>query len=114
MTHSAGVEFEVDAEAAATDVSEEVNDIEAQLAERTEDLAAVTAEYANYRRRTERERLAAVEGAKAKVITEFLPLLDDLELAKQHGDLDEGPLKAFADKLNSVLSGQQLKHSRRR
>ncbi|WP_373370161.1 nucleotide exchange factor GrpE [Corynebacterium cystitidis] len=103
----AGVESEIEAEQAA-DAASEVPDAEAQLAERTEDLQRVTAEYANYRRRTERERVAAVESAKAKVITEFLPLLDDLELAKQHGDLEEGPLKAFADKLNNVLAGQKL------
>lgn len=95
-------------EAAEAEAAAAVPDVEAQLAEHTEDLQRVSAEYANYRRRTERERTAAVETAKAKVITEFLPLLDDLELAKQHGDLDEGPLKAFADKLNNVLAGQKL------
>ncbi|WP_026254432.1 nucleotide exchange factor GrpE [Corynebacterium pilosum] len=102
------LEAEVDEALAGVEEQEAVPDVEAQLAERTEDLQRVSAEYANYRRRTERERTAAVEAAKAKVITEFLPLLDDLELAKQHGDLDEGPLKAFADKLNNVLAGQKL------
>lgn len=102
------LEAEVDEALAGVEEQEAVPDVEAQLAERTEDLQRVSAEYANYRRRTERERTAAVEAAKAKVVTEFLPLLDDLELAKQHGDLDEGPLKAFADKLNNVLAGQKL------
>ena len=61
-----------------------VSDVELQLAERTEDLQRVSAEYANYRRRTERERTQIANDAKAKVITELLPLIDDLELARQH------------------------------
>lgn len=92
-------EKEAAADAAATP------DLQAQLDERTEDLQRITAEYANYRRRTERERQATVEIAKSQVITSLLPLLDDLELAEQHGDLKEGPLKVFRDKLVSVLDG---------
>lgn len=84
------------------------SDVEKQLAERTEDLQRVSAEYANYRRRTERERGQIAEHAKATFAGELLPLLDDLDLAEQHGDLKEGPLKAFADKLRSVLAGQKV------
>ena len=84
-----------------------VSDIELQLAERTESLQRVSADYANYRRRTERDRQAVIETAKAKVIADFLPVLDDLELADEHGDL-EGPLKAFADKLHSTLEKHEL------
>ena len=83
-----------------------VSEIELQLAERTEDLQRVSAEYANYRRRTERERAQIADAAKAKVVAQLLPLIDDLELARQHGDLAEGPLKAFSDNLNGVLTGQ--------
>ena len=83
-------------------------DLQAQLDERTEDLQRITAEYANYRRRTERERQATVELAKAQVITTLLPLLDDLELAEKHGDLAEGPLKVFRDKLVGVLDGHKV------
>ena len=39
----------------------------------------------------------------------MLPILDDLDLAEQHGDMAEGPLKAFGDKLRSTLEGQSLK-----
>ena len=84
-----------------------VSDVELQLAERTEDLQRVSAEYANYRRRTERERTQIANDAKAKVITELLPLIDDLELARQHGDLADGPLKAFSDNLQAVLQRQK-------
>ena len=69
---------------------------EEQLAERTEDLQRITAEYANYRRRTAQERQAVIDNAKAQVLTALLPVLDDLDLAEKHGDLAEGPLKAFS------------------
>ena len=82
----------------------EITSLEAELAERTEDLQRVTAEYANYRRRTERDRAGIVETAKASVITELLPILDDLDLAAQHGDLESGPLKSVSDKFHAVLN----------
>lgn len=85
-----------------------VSDIELQLAERTESLQRVSAEYANYRRRTERERSQAGDNAKAKFATQLLPLLDDLDLAEQHGDLSEGPMKAFADKFRAIVNGQGI------
>ena len=95
-------------EAAAGDDAAVEDSLEAQLAERTEDLQRLNAEYTNYRRRTERDRQAVIETSKAKVLADFLPILDDLELARQHGDLNEGPLKAIADKLNGVLTNNQL------
>ncbi len=88
---------------------ESAPDVEAELAERTEDLQRVSAEYANYRRRTERDREALVLNAKASVLTALLPVLDELELAQQHGDMEDGsPLKAFGDKLRDTLKGQKL------
>lgn len=87
----------------------QVSDIEAQLAERTEDLQRISAEYANYRRRTERDRQGIIDTAKAAVLTQLVPILDDLDLARQHGDLETGtPLRAFADKLTTTLDGQKL------
>ena len=93
---------EAEADATADAAEESGNGLEAQLAERTEDLQRLNAEYTNYRRRTERERQAVIEASKAKVLAEFLPILDDLELARQHGDLEAGPLKAISDKLTAV------------
>lgn len=105
-------EAEAAVEDAARDIADEdvsaENSLEAQLAERTEDLQRLNAEYTNYRRRTERDRQAVIETTKAKVLADFLPILDDLELARQHGDLNEGPLKAIADKLTGVLTTNQL------
>ncbi|HCG2962236.1 TPA: nucleotide exchange factor GrpE [Corynebacterium striatum] len=99
---------QAEADATADAAEESGNGLEAQLAERTEDLQRLNAEYTNYRRRTERERQAVIETSKAKVLAEFLPILDDLELARQHGDLEAGPLKAIADKLTAVLDKNNL------
>lgn len=100
-----GIDREVNRDA---DGDGTVSDLELQLAERTEDLQRVSAEYANYRRRTDRERAQIADTAKAKVVAQLLPLIDDLELAKQHGDLAEGPLKAFSDNLRGVLDNQSV------
>ncbi|WP_296107677.1 nucleotide exchange factor GrpE [uncultured Corynebacterium sp.] len=99
------------AEAAAAEAEgvnpEDGNSIEAELAERTEDLQRVTAEYTNYRRRVERDRVSVITGAKAEVAAELLPILDDLEMAEQHGDLT-GPLKSMSDKLQSVMASMKV------
>lgn len=90
------------------DLENEVTDAVAELAERTADLQRLTAEYANYRRRVERDRVTVVENAKASVVTELLGVLDDLDRARAHGDLEAGPLKAVADKLSDALTKQGL------
>lgn len=92
-----------DAEAESTEPS-----LEEQLAERTNDLQRLGAEYANYRRRTQAEREQVIENAKAQVVMRFLPIVDDFGLAEQHGDLTEGPMKAFHDKFMNVLDGLKL------
>jgi molecular chaperone GrpE len=104
----ADVEAEIAEAEAAEDAESTEPTVEAQLAERTEDLQRLSAEYANYRRRTERDRENIVLSAKATVLTSLLPVLDDLDLAKQHGDLEQGPMKALADKLRETLNGQKL------
>jgi molecular chaperone GrpE len=77
-------------------------DLAAQLDERTADLQRVSAEYANYRRRVDRDREAVVASAKASLVGELLTVLDDVARAQQHGDLT-GPFKAVADKLVAAL-----------
>ena len=79
-----------------------------KVAELTADLQRVQADYANYRKRALREQQASAERAKANVVTQLLGVLDDLERARSHGDLDTGPLRSVADKLSSVLSGLGL------
>nr|WP_244516492.1 nucleotide exchange factor GrpE [Rhodococcus kroppenstedtii] len=77
-----------------------------ELAERTADLQRLSAEFANYRRRVARDKQADIENAKASVLSELLPVLDDLDRARQHGDLESGPLKSVADKLEGVFTAQ--------
>lgn len=77
-------------------------DVEKQLTERTADLQRLQAEYANYRKRVDRDREAVVNSAKASVVNDLLPLLDDLERAEQHGDLT-GAFKSVAEKLVASL-----------
>ena len=71
-------------------------------------LQRVKAEYDNYRKRSVRQEQAAAERAKAAVVTQLLPVLDDLDRARSHGDLESGPLRGVADKLSSVLEGLGL------
>jgi len=69
----------------------------------TSDLQRLQAEYANYRKRVERDRAVAYESAIGAVLTELLALLDDVDRAEQHGELSGG-FKAVADQLNSITS----------
>ncbi len=71
--------------------------------ERLADLQRLQAEYVNYRRRVERDRDVARDTAVAGVLEALLPVLDDVHLARQHGDLGSGPFAAIADKLEAVL-----------
>jgi molecular chaperone GrpE len=69
------------------------------------DLRRVTAEYANYRRRTERERETIRDRATGDAARAILPVLDDLDRAEAHGDLAEGgPLTAIAQKLRGAVT----------
>lgn len=74
-----------------------------EAAERTADLQRVTAEYANYRKRVDRDRDLAARAATTKVLTEMLTVLDDIDNADRHGDLT-GAFKAVADRLTGVLT----------
>jgi molecular chaperone GrpE len=65
------------------------------------DLQRITAEYANYRKRVDRDRVLVVESAVAGVLESLLPLLDSVELARQHGDL-EGAFKGVGEGLEQV------------
>lgn len=77
-------------------------ELKSQLDERTADLQRLQAEYANYRKRIDRDREVVVNTAKASVAAELLSVLDDIERAAQHGDLT-GAFKAVADKLVATL-----------
>ncbi|MGA5763516.1 nucleotide exchange factor GrpE [Nonomuraea bangladeshensis] len=74
-----------------------------QLAERTEDLKRLQAEYVNYRKRVERDRAAVREQAVASALTELLPVLDDIGRAREHGELTGGFAKV-AESLEATLT----------
>ena len=86
----------------------QIEDVGAKLAELKSTLQRVKAEYDNYRKRTLRDQQLAAERAKAAVVTQLLPVLDDLDRARSHGDLESGPLKSVADKLATALEGLGL------
>jgi molecular chaperone GrpE len=71
-------------------------------------LQRVKAEYDNYRKRALRDQQLVAERTKAAVVTQLLPVLDDLDRARSHGDLESGPLKSVADKLVTALEGLGL------
>ncbi|GAB2664317.1 nucleotide exchange factor GrpE [Gordonia jinhuaensis] len=87
-------------------VSPEADEVEVVRAELTADLQRVQAEYANYRRRTANDKREGFESGKAAFISELLPVLDDLDRARAHGDLEAGPLKSVADKIAGVFGNQ--------
>ena len=74
-----------------------------EAAELKATLQRVKAEYDNYRKRSVRQEQAAAERGKAFAAKQLLPVLDDLERARRHGDLEAGPLKSLADKLTGAL-----------
>jgi len=73
----------------------------AKLAERTADLQRLQAEYANYRTRVERDRLAVREQALANVLNELVPVLDDIGRAREHGELTGG-FKSVGESLEGI------------
>ena len=77
-------------------------DFTAQLAERTADLQRLQAEYANYRKRVDRDRAAVKEQAVAGTLAGLLPVLDAIDQAREHGELSGG-FKSVADSLQSAL-----------
>ena len=79
-----------------------------KAAELLADLQRVQADFANYRKRALRDQQAAADRAKATVVSQLLGVLDDLERARKHGDLESGPLKSVADKLDGALTGLGL------
>jgi molecular chaperone GrpE len=100
---------------AASGAPGDVDDVERELAgivsddtqklldERTADLQRVQAEFTNYRRRVERDRQAVAEQALGSVLIGLLPVLDDIDRAREHGEVDGG-FKLVADGLETTLT----------
>jgi molecular chaperone GrpE len=82
--------------------STDAGGLEATLAERTADLQRLQADYTNYRRRVERDREAVRELALVNILTNLLPVLDDIGRAREHGEL-QGGFKSVADALEAAV-----------
>lgn len=80
-----------------------VSEADARVVELTSDLQRITAEYANYRKRVERDRALTREMAIASVLAELLPVLDDIERARDHGELTDG-FRAVGDAIQAVTA----------
>ncbi len=92
-------EIPAEAEAAARAATDTLR---TELAERTADLQRLQAEYANYRKRVDRDRATVREHAVAGTLIELLPVLDAISQAREHGELSGG-FKSVADSLQAAL-----------
>jgi molecular chaperone GrpE len=77
------------------------------LAERTLDLQRLQAEFLNYKRRVDRDRELVQQNAVFAVLSGMLPVLDDIDRAREHGEL-EGGFKAVADSLERTVTALGL------
>jgi molecular chaperone GrpE len=82
-------------------------DLAVQLEERTADLQRLQAEFLNYKRRVERDRSLTEQNATYRVLVPIIDVLDTVDRAREHGDLDEG-FQAVADQLERVVAGLGL------
>ena len=77
--------------------------VDTKVAELTADLQRVHAEYANYRKRVERDRETVKDLAVGAALGDMLPVLDDIGRARDHGDL-EGAFKSVAESFESTIA----------
>ena len=91
----------------AGDIAAELTGARAAVAALTNDLQRLQAEYVNYKRRVDRDRDVVKQNATFSVLSAMLPVLDDLDRAREHGEL-EGGFKAVADSLERIVAAQGL------
>ena len=94
--------------AQAERILSEAEGVQNEAAELRADLQRLQAEYVNYRRRVDRDRAVAGEVAVMGVLSSILPVLDDIDAARAHGDLTEGPFASIAAKLEGILTSHGL------
>ena len=98
----------VDEGLAETDTEEdELTAMKGSLADLTNDLQRLQAEYANYRKRVDRDRQLVAENAAFKALTPIVEVLDTIDRAREHGELDGG-FKAVADQLERAVATSGL------
>jgi molecular chaperone GrpE len=98
-------ETEVEGEEAA--LSDELTVTMMALAEMTADLQRVQADYANYRKRVERDRELVRENATYSALAPIIDVLDTIDRARGHGEL-VGGFKAVSDQLERIVANQGL------
>jgi molecular chaperone GrpE len=98
---------DADGDARNVGLTAELDQVRTALGERTADLQRLQAEYQNYRRRVERDRIAVKEVAVANLLAELLPVLDDIGRARDHGEL-VGGFKSVAESLETVAAKMGL------
>ena len=86
---------------------DELAAMKGSLADLTNDLQRLQAEYANYRKRVDRDRQLVAEAAAFKALTPVVEVLDTIDRAREHGELDGG-FKAVADQLERVVASAGL------
>ena len=91
----------------ATPADDELTVTKMELAERTADLQRIQAEFLNYKRRVDRDRDLIRENATYAALTPIIDVLDTIDRAREHGDLDPG-FRAVAEQLERVVSGLGL------
>ena len=96
-----------EAAAQVAGLTAQLDQVRTALGERTADLQRLQAEYQNYRRRVERDRVVVKEIAIASLLTELLPVLDDIGRAREHGEL-VGGFKSVAESLETVAAKMGL------
>ena len=89
------------------DLAADLGAAQARVAALTNDLQRLQAEYVNYKRRVDRDRELVKQNATFSVLSAMLPVLDDLDRAREHGEL-EGGFKAVADALERIVVAQGL------
>ena len=94
-------------EAGVASGEEESRELDARVAELTTDLQRLQAEYLNYKRRVDRDRDLVVQNARLAVLTGLLPVLDDVDRAREHEELSGG-FKAVAEALERVVASAGL------
>jgi len=100
VTEESGVDENVDSTESQQQTQESIKSAKEVL---TEDLQRLQADYSNYRKRVDRDRAVAYELAVASVLNELLPILDDLDRARTHGEL-EGGFKSVADQIENAVT----------
>ena len=89
-------------ESAAEQNSGETNsETSDKVSELTADLQRITAEYANYRKRVDRDRELIRDMSTSVALEQLIPILDDISRAREHGDLT-GTFSTVADALSTV------------